>query len=182
MYEFLVLATLARRPMHGYLIAKVLGDILGPFRRLQWGALYPLLGRLERDGLVVACESVGTDGRSRKVYTITDAGRRRLHRALMDTEKHLGEYDTIFSLKVSLFSQLTSEERVRLARHYAVHAQQNIDHLEREHEDFDCGESQLSVEEIEDIRTVIDHRLEYWQAECAWAEELIEQHRHKEAI
>lgn len=187
MYEFLILAQLSRRPMHGYLIAKILGDILGPFRRMQWGALYPLLGRLERDGLVVASDMVGDDGRCRKVYAITDAGRDRLHRSLMDTEKHLGDYDTLFALKVSLFSHLTPEERTRLARHYAVHAQHNIDHLAREREDFSCGDSSrsdrsLAPEEIEDIRAVIDHRLEYWEAERTWAEALMEQHRHKEAM
>ena len=52
MYEFLVLAQLSRHPMHGYLIAKIIGDIIGPYRRLQWGALYPLLARLEREGLI----------------------------------------------------------------------------------------------------------------------------------
>jgi DNA-binding PadR family transcriptional regulator len=129
-------------------------------------------------------EAIGDDGRPRKVYAITEAGRERLHRLLMDTEKHLGEYDILFSLKVMLFWQLTAEERVRLARHYFVHAQHNIDHLEHEREDFDCGKVHLSAAEIEDIRTVIDHRLEYWRTERAWAEQLIEQQQQpdKEAI
>lgn len=59
-------------PLHGYgitrrLEAGGLGDIGG-------GTLYPLLGRLERDGLVTADWVAGGGGPARKVYAVTEAG------------------------------------------------------------------------------------------------------------
>lgn len=64
-------------PLHGYAItqhlsAAGLGSIGG-------GTLYPLLGRFERDGLVGAEWVAGDNGPAKKVYTLTDRGRERLH-------------------------------------------------------------------------------------------------------
>ena len=182
MYEFLVLGALSRRPMHGYMIAKILGNIMGPFRQVQWGALYPLLNRLEGEGLIRAEECSEGGERSRKVYAITDAGRERLHEHLMDTERHLGEYDAVFAHKVAHFWQLQPQERLYLSRHYAVYAQQNITHMQRKRHDLLESATHLGEDQRADILAVMEHRIEYWRAEMAWAEELIAQNTTKEAV
>lgn len=174
--------------MHGYLIAGIIDDIMGPFRRMQWGALYPVLNRLEKEGLIRAHQETCQveEGRTRRVYEITPAGKERLHALLMDTEHHLGDYDTIFAHKVALFSDLAPHERLYLARHYAVYAQQNIDHLERERSDLLARVRELlAAERLQDIVTLMDHRTAYWSNERAWAEQLIAQARTempKEAV
>jgi DNA-binding PadR family transcriptional regulator len=181
MYELLVLGRLARMPMHGYMIAKVIENIIGPNRRMQWGALYPLLSRLEQEGLIRAEDDPACEGRGRKVYAITDPGRQRLHDLLMDTERHAGEYDTIFCHKVALFSLLSAAERLRLSRHYSVFAQQNLDHLERRCREI-C-ETYLPSDARADILEVMNHRISYWKGERAWAEDLIaRQLTSKEAV
>jgi len=38
MYEFIVLAQLMNGPAHGYLIAKIINDMIGPFARISYGA------------------------------------------------------------------------------------------------------------------------------------------------
>ena len=48
-----------------------LGDIKG-------GTLYPLLGRLERNGLISAQWQPGKSGPGRKYYKLTDSGRKHL--------------------------------------------------------------------------------------------------------
>lgn len=181
MYEFLVLGKLCAGPMHGYMIARIIGNIMGPFRRVQWGTLYPVLNRLEAEGLIRAVDDTDRDGRARKVYAITEAGKRRLHELLMDTEQHLGEYDTLFPHKVTLFSVLTAQERLYLGRHYAVYAQQNIDHLLRKRRDI-LANDHLDSQQKDNIASVMDHRIEYWEHECAWAEELISQQTAREAV
>lgn len=169
----MVLGRLTYGPMHGYMIAKVLGRIMGPFRQLQWGALYPVLSKLEREGLIRAEESVEDgEGRPRKVYAITQAGRERLHEHLMDTTRHRGEYDSVFSHKVGLFVLLTPAERLFLCRDYAVYAQQNVDHLQASCRLLQV-EKQLPPGRLENVMTVLEHRIDYWQRERAWAESLI---------
>ena len=51
-YELFVLGELTAGSHHGYLLREILGKILGPFRQVSWGALYPLIHRLSRDGLI----------------------------------------------------------------------------------------------------------------------------------
>ncbi|MCA5893087.1 helix-turn-helix transcriptional regulator [Isoptericola sp. NEAU-Y5] len=74
----LVLGILADGESYGYAIAKRVSDLSGG--RLQWtdGMLYPLLHRLERNGLVEASWGSSSTGRRRKHYAITAAGRAAL--------------------------------------------------------------------------------------------------------
>jgi DNA-binding PadR family transcriptional regulator len=179
MYELLVLGRLASAPMHGYMIAKILGKIVGPCQQMQWGSLYPVLSRLEACGYIQAEDRpTESDIHARKSYSITEAGRSRLHELLLDTERFQHEYPLIFAHKVALFSLLTPTERVYLARHYVVHAQQNIDHLERSSREMiaNAGDLLHTAEYFQNVLLVIDHRIEGWCRERAWAEQLI----HKE--
>jgi DNA-binding PadR family transcriptional regulator len=52
MYELIVLSLLIHWPVHGYLIAKISNDIIGPWEKVSKGTMYSLLAKLERAGLV----------------------------------------------------------------------------------------------------------------------------------
>src|SRR4051795_1776485 len=74
----LVLAILAEGESYGYAIIKRVAELSGG--HLQWtdGMLYPVLHRLEREGLVAAKWSESENGRRRKYYRITKEGRAQL--------------------------------------------------------------------------------------------------------
>jgi transcriptional regulator len=74
----LVLAILAEADSYGYAIIKRVAALSGG--HLQWtdGMLYPVLHRLERQGLVAAKWSESENGRRRKYYRITREGRAQL--------------------------------------------------------------------------------------------------------
>ncbi|HTF87596.1 MAG TPA: helix-turn-helix transcriptional regulator [Planctomycetota bacterium] len=68
----LILAVLGRGPAHGYAILTSLRDTSDGVFDLPEGTLYPILHRLEGQGLLRAkWQSVG--GRERKVYSLTKA-------------------------------------------------------------------------------------------------------------
>jgi PadR family transcriptional regulator PadR len=74
----LVLSTLRDDAKHGYQIAlDVETDSSGQFR-FRHGTLYPILHRLAEDGLILGDWSSEGGGRRRKVYRLTDEGRRHL--------------------------------------------------------------------------------------------------------
>ena len=50
--EFAVLGLLHRAPMHGYELSKQLNVLLGTFRALSYGTLYPCLNKLYAEGLI----------------------------------------------------------------------------------------------------------------------------------
>lgn len=71
--DALILAVLGREPAHGYAILNSLRLASDGVFDLPEGTLYPILHRLEGQGLVRArWQSVG--GRDRKVYSLTKAG------------------------------------------------------------------------------------------------------------
>ncbi len=74
----LVLAILVEGDSYGYAIIKRVTELSGG--HLQWtdGMLYPVLHRLERQGLVVGKWRASESGRRRKYYRITRAGRAQL--------------------------------------------------------------------------------------------------------
>ena len=72
-----VLASLAAAPAHGYEIKRGLEERFGSaVAPLNIGQVYTSLQRLQRDELVVD-EEAHEGGRDRRVYRLTDAGRRR---------------------------------------------------------------------------------------------------------
>ena len=74
----LVLTTLRDGPKHGYQIAlDVESDSNGLFR-FKHGTLYPILHRLEEDGLIRGSWSREGRGRKKKVYELTGEGVRHL--------------------------------------------------------------------------------------------------------
>jgi PadR family transcriptional regulator PadR len=76
----LLLAVLAGSPGHGYELSRRLTARSGGRLEVPEGSLYPALHRLERGGLVVSAWSDG-EGRRRRVYRLSAAGRRAVARS-----------------------------------------------------------------------------------------------------
>jgi DNA-binding PadR family transcriptional regulator len=80
MVKNVLLGLLTRGPKHGYELKRDFEDLLGGTWEINLGQVYLTLGRLERDGLV-SSDIVPQDTRpDRKVYTITELGRKELDR------------------------------------------------------------------------------------------------------
>ena len=75
--DLMVLSVLAGGKKYGYLIQKQVREASSSRVDLAAGTLYPLLHRLEDEGLVRSSWDDRT-GRQRKWYELTAAGRRRL--------------------------------------------------------------------------------------------------------
>ncbi len=84
MFRYLVLYALREGPAHGYAIMKKISEIVGMDYVPSSGVLYPTLHALEREGLV---KSV-IEGR-RRVYELTDKGRKELEAKLREIEKFI---------------------------------------------------------------------------------------------
>ena len=74
----LVLAILADGESYGYAIIKRVGELSGGHLQGTDGMLYPVLHRLERQGLVASRWRSSDSGRRRKYYRLTKDGRTQL--------------------------------------------------------------------------------------------------------
>ena len=85
--ELLVLDTICRGPTYGYALLTALKENTNGFFALKEGTLYPILYRLEDDGLITSSWSAA-EGRTapKKIYTATSLG----HTARMERNKIWG--------------------------------------------------------------------------------------------
>jgi len=76
--DMLILKTLSRGPMHGYAIAINIGQRSDDELRVEEGALYPALHRLEVAGLLDSEWRLSETNRRAKFYRLTPGGRKHL--------------------------------------------------------------------------------------------------------
>ncbi len=179
------------RDHHGYEIRAQLRDRLGISANVSFGSIYPALARLERQGSVeaVATEprlsslstgslsgeratlrsrrtSSGLGRRGRKVYRITERGRREFVELLANPAT-LDDARS-FSMRVALAKYLTPSLRVGLLE------RRRADLLER------LGELRASVANAEldgYARSVMEHAARGVELDLAWIEGLLSSER-----
>lgn len=76
--ELAILAVLSRSHLHGYEISRQIELQTGGALSFDMASLYPMLYRLERQGLVQGEWQTLANGRRRRCYELTAAGRKRL--------------------------------------------------------------------------------------------------------
>jgi transcriptional regulator len=76
--DMLVLKAVTRGPTHGYAIAQFIQQASREVLRVEEGALYPALHRLEVRGLLKSEWGTSENNRRAKYYRLTAVGRREL--------------------------------------------------------------------------------------------------------
>jgi transcriptional regulator len=78
--DLLILRTLDSGPAHGYRIMESIWNESGQLFRVEEGALYPALHRLEVNGWLASSWGTSEANRRAKYYRLTPAGRKHLER------------------------------------------------------------------------------------------------------
>jgi DNA-binding PadR family transcriptional regulator len=185
-YELIILGRLMYAPYHGYLIMHVIDEMIGPWQKVSAGTLYPLLARLERDGLIESLAAEDTEAPNRRTarnYAITDAGRARFRDLMLDLVSSVGEYQRVFHLKVPHLEFLTFDEQIELLEHYRDYCRAAIRHQERTNREFEgwlggtmpyspLETGQATREGLENAIITTRHMIEQWRAELDWVDQL----------
>jgi DNA-binding PadR family transcriptional regulator len=114
-----ILGFLVDQPMHGYELKRKLSPALPRERRMNDGVLYPLLKRMEDEGLVRKRVERGESGRDRNVFHATARGKREFDRWLRSSDDEADEaaYDFLvghpFLTKCLFFAELSPGEVAR---------------------------------------------------------------------
>src|SRR5262245_14186886 len=179
MYELIILSLLMRWPLHGYMIAKITNDMIGPLAKISNGTLYPLLTKLEQAGLIVTHRDAGQQRGERQLraFQITELGRKRFHELMMDTTSNPGEYQKFFRYKVVHMGLLSLEERLHLIDHYLNYCQAHTLHLHTEAQDLvqeNADSHFMSPAQLEATLDTMQHMANQWQAELEWVRRLRE--------
>jgi transcriptional regulator len=94
--DALVLAVLTDEPLHGYAVIEALRRRSDGAFELAEGTLYPVLHRLEADGLLASSWSEAA-GRRRRVYRLTRNGRRALARRREEWSSFVRAVDAVLA-------------------------------------------------------------------------------------
>jgi DNA-binding PadR family transcriptional regulator len=192
--EFAVLGLLHRAPMHGYELSKQLNMLLGTFRALSYGTLYPCLNKLYAEGLIAkegeeqatAPQAPGASrsarparasgrppGRSKIVYRLTAEGKERLQDLLGESGPNAWEDDE-FGVHFAFFGQTRADIRLRILEGRRSRLEDRVEGvraaLARTRERVDSYTLELQR-----------HGLESVEREVRWLNELIDLERRSEA-
>ena len=186
-----MLGVLSEQPLHGYELKKRLSETLGSLWGISFGSLYPALRRLERDGSIVQTEAVETgtaafvatgslDGdlaaarlrrrprpsrRTKKAYSITDAGREAFT-GLLETDEP--DDERTFALKLSFCRYMTADARLEFLGRRRSELTQRLSKSRR-------TPSTRTIDRY--TRSLLEHRAASTEHEIQWIDELIAEER-----
>lgn len=177
--EFAVLGMLGDGPLHGYELRKRLAAVLGPFRALSYGSLYPCLRRLQATGLIdevdltPAAESTApplSGRRARVIYAITGDGKEEFATWANSPGPEAYE-DEGFAAHLAFFSRTEARARLRILEGRRSRLEERVDTLRdslaRSRERMDAYTLQLQ-----------QHGLDGAEREVRWLNELIQSERN----
>ncbi|HTV01019.1 MAG TPA: PadR family transcriptional regulator [Luteitalea sp.] len=86
-------------PLHGYGIARRIEQISGDLLAVNQGTLYPVLLKLEQEGVIDSEWGTSENNRRARFYQLTTAGRRRLRLETREWAVTAGLMDRFLSAK-----------------------------------------------------------------------------------
>ena len=176
MLELAVLGLLHRSPMHGYELRRQLSSLLGTFRALSFGSLYPCLNELLAEGLIAEEHDEEeirprASRRARIVYRLTADGKERLHDLLGEGGPAAWEDDG-FGVHFAFFGLTRADVRLRIL-------EGRRSRLEERLEGFRAAATRTR-ERVDSYTLELQrHGLESVEREVRWLNELIATERQQ---
>ncbi len=194
MLDLAILGLLEERDLHGYEIRRQLREHLGLLANVSFGSIYPALTRLEKSGAVVAADGGSEGGvpsspapptgslsgelavlrarrhsptrarRGKKVYRITDAGRRLFVELL--TGGGAADDARSFGLRLAFARHLAPQARLTLLERRRALLVQRLGEAEAARADLDVY-----------ARSVVQHTADGVARDISWLDTLIASER-----
>jgi DNA-binding PadR family transcriptional regulator len=168
--DLAVLGLLHDAPLHGYELRKRLAGVLGPFRALSYGTLYPCLRQLLDRGWIAEQDvDPGAGRRARIVYELTAAGKEHFDSLVAEGGPTSWD-DESFGVRFAFFARTDAGVRLRILEGRRGRLEERLDAI---------GSSLARSRGRADAYTLElqRHGLESVQREVRWLTELIDTER-----
>ena len=174
--ELAVLGLLQETPLHGYELRKRLNSLLGSFRALSYGSLYPCLRTLVERGLIVGADAGATPPphalsgkRARIVYELTADGKEHLAGVLATSGPAAWE-DEHFDVRFAFFAQTDAETRLRILEGRRTRLTERLEQVRQS--------AARTRERLDEYTLELQrHGLEQVEREVRWLDGLIDNER-----
>lgn len=98
-FDLLILKTLSWGPAHGYAISRWLRECSENELRIEEGALYPALRRLEERGWIESEWRTAESGRDARVYSLTRAGQKALQSEVSEWRRYMKVFTRVLETR-----------------------------------------------------------------------------------
>ena len=170
--DLAVLGLLHESPMHGYELRKRLNAVLGAFRALSYGTLYPCLKDLVARGWIIesAQDRVGApSGRAKVVYELTAEGKERFQDLLAEAGPAAWE-DESFDVRFAFFARTDAAVRLRILEGRRTRLEERLDNVK--------ASAARARDRMDNYTAALQqHGLDAAEREVRWLNELIETER-----
>lgn len=120
MIQLLILYYLNIKATHGYEIQKFIKhNHMEEWNNIKSGSIYYAMNKLEKEGLIELIEKIGNKEKSKRIYSITEKGRKELKKmASVELEKPLND---VFSEKFLIYPIIDSIQKEELIKKIEIH-------------------------------------------------------------
>lgn len=173
--ESAILGLLHDSPMHGYELRKRLNLLLGSFRALSYGSLYPCLKKLVARGWITGSDAgeepahALSGKRARIVYQLTAEGKEQLAQVLASSGPAAWE-DENFGFRFAFFGQTDADTRLRILEGRRTRLTERV-------EQITDSLSRTRVRMDEYTLELQRHGLDQVEREVRWLDDLIDHER-----
>jgi DNA-binding PadR family transcriptional regulator len=170
-----ILGLLHESPMHGYELRKRLNLLLGSFRALSYGSLYPCLKSLVAQGWIAGADvQVGVAPalaakRAKIVYELTADGKEHFQSILATAGPATWE-DENFDVRFAFFAQTDAETRLRILEGRRIRLTERLETVRQS-----VARARERVDEY--TLELQQHGLEQVEHEVRWLDNLIDSER-----
>ncbi len=173
--DLAILGLLQEAPMHGYELRKRLNLLLGSFRALSYGSLYPALKMLVERGLIAGVDTSAppphalSGKRARIVYELTADGKEHLAEILGSASPASWE-DEHFDVRFAFFGQTDTETRLRILEGRRTRLTERLEQVR--------ASAARTRERVDEYTLELQrHGLEQVEREVRWLDGLIDNER-----
>lgn len=155
-----------KKPLHGYQIKKRLEEWeVAEYAEISYGSIYYNLEKMEQEGLIKGKTVKNSKRPERKLYVITEKGKKELVRLLRKNYSTIERIRDPFDIGLSFMPLLQKEEVLKALDKRIRFCKEHIRCLAKEREELEGKIPFFAI-------AIIDHALCHFEAEKRWLENL----------
>jgi DNA-binding PadR family transcriptional regulator len=168
---YAILGFLNSKPRSGYDIKKAIEKSVGFFWSESYGQIYPMLKKLEAEGLIEKLKDDPPSSRRRQSYAITDKGRSHLSGWLEEDADYRG-YRNELLLKLFFGSTVDTAVSIAHLRDFVKHEKQRLEMFEGFHSTLPADTKQMTPNMVF-LAATLNYGLSGTKHNIQWAEDTI---------
>lgn len=173
MYELFILGQLMDHAMTGYQLRKALRNVVGEEQTISFGALYPLLDKLEQKAEIKLEFKSSENKRPQKLASITDKGKEHFWKLALEPVSINKQTQMTHQMKVNFLHLLAPAQQISVLKDFQQFSKKQLESLAEMKHHLENNPHMIKAD-IEDGLLVNDLQEIRAQVQLNWVTSLLE--------